>query len=123
MWFGVANITNIWQPVDCDYGQLYKFQNAIAQEELLEGVKNIERWLGNSPKKLNASERRILTSDWVDEAHRKIISSHYDKVRWHAIKKGCSIREDGREDEKIKPEELGDYSPTASENILTWRVN
>ena len=37
VWFGVPNGTNIWQPVDCGYGQLYKLQIALAQERWFEG--------------------------------------------------------------------------------------
>ena len=120
VWFGVANATNVWQPVDCGYGQLYKAQIAIAQEEWLEDDENIERWLGNDGKKLTASERRILISKWVGEAHRKIISSQYDKVRWRAFEKtGCLITADGSEDEKIKPEGLGDYIVPQPLNIIS----
>ena len=74
VWFGVANATNVWQPVDCGYGQLYKAQIAIAQEEWLEDDENIERWLGNDGKKLTASGRRILISHRVGE---KLIANYF----------------------------------------------
>ena len=110
VWYGLANATNVWQPVDCGYGQLYKAQISIAQEEWLEDDDNVELWLGNGDKKLTASDRRVLISHWLGEAHRKIVNTVYDRVRYRSFEKtGCLITADGSEDSKIQPEGLGKY--------------
>ena len=109
VWFGLANATNIWQPVDCGYGQLYKSQVALAQERWLEESDNVEKWHGNDGKSFTASDRRILLTHWVEEAHRLIATPQYNAVRYRCFQKtGCLITADGTDDEKIKPEGLED---------------
>jgi hypothetical protein len=108
VWFGIPNGTNVWQPVDCGYGQLYKSQVALAQERWLEEGDNVERWIGNQ-NKFTASDRRILLTHWIGEAHRIIAKSDYDSVRFRCFQKtGCLITADGSDDDKIKPEGLED---------------
>lgn len=108
VWFGIPNGTNVWQPVDCGYGQLYKSQVALAQERWLEEGDNVERWIGNQ-NKFTASDRRILLTHWIGEAHRIIAKSVYDSVRFRCFQKtGCLITADGSDDDKIKPEGLED---------------
>ena len=107
VWYGLANATNIWQPVDCGYGQMYKAQMALAQERWLEEGDNIERWVGNQDRSFTASDRRILLTHWVGEAHRIIAKPIFDSVRLRCFQKtGCLITADGSDDEKIKPEGL-----------------
>ena len=57
---------------------------------------------------MTASDRRVLISHWLGEAHRKIVNTVYDRVRYRSFEKtGCLITADGSEDSKIQPEGLG----------------
>ena len=58
VWYGVANATDIWQPIDAGYAQLLKV--LIKQEffKWLDDDNNMERWYNESL--FSASEKRIL---------------------------------------------------------------
>jgi len=60
VWFDVPNGTNVWQPVDCSYGQLYKSQIAITQQQWLEHGENVEKWVGNQDKFTASDGRNTL---------------------------------------------------------------
>ena len=55
LWYGLANATDFWQPIDVGYGQLFK---AKIKQELfrwLDDDENCERWYGEAipHKKIN----------------------------------------------------------------------
>ena len=53
---------------------------------------NVDLWLGNSEKKLTASDCRILTIHWVSEAHECLQLADYNKTRYLCFEKtGCLI--------------------------------
>ena len=114
VWYGVANATDIWQPIDAGYAQLLKM--SIKQEFFkgLDDNDNIDRWYGESI--FTASEKRILITNWVRKAYRMICSSKYDTLRYRLFQKtGTLITADGSGDELIQPEGLPDYKvPTPS---------
>ena len=54
--------------------------------------------------------RRILITQWVGEAYKKLNGTHYDSFRQNCfIKTGCLMTADGSNDDKIIPEGLPDY--------------
>ena len=111
VWFGVKDAKDIWQPVDNGYGALYKRLISQIQDEMLESDKNIDLRLGNSEKKLTASDRRILITHWVVETHEHLQSADYNKVRDLCFEKTrCLITADGSNDTKINPEGLINYA-------------
>ena len=57
VWYGVANATDIWQPIDAGYAQFLKV--LIKQEffNWLDDEDNIDKWYGETV--FNASEKRI----------------------------------------------------------------
>ena len=65
--FGVKDATDIWQPIDHGCGALSQIQ-----DEWLESDENIDLWLGNSEKNLIVSDRRILITHWLGEAHERL---------------------------------------------------
>lgn len=109
VWYGIANATDIWQPVDAGYAQLLK--RFIGQEQhkwLCEGD-NIDRWLEND-KKLSAKERRILITEWVGEAYTRLQGPDYGEYRKRMFTKtGCLITADGSDDNLITPEGLVNF--------------
>ena len=71
-------------------------------------------WTGASERKLSASDRRILMTQWVGEANLKLQGEHYKGFRKNCFTKtGCLITVDGSDDDKIKPEGLPDYKVPA----------
>ena len=108
VWYGVANATDIWQPIDAGYAQLLKM--SIKQEffKWLDDDDSVDRWYGESISP--ASEKRILITNWVGKAYRMICSSKYDTLRYRLFQKtGTLITADGSDDELIQPEGLPDY--------------
>ena len=82
VWYGVKNATNIWQPVDVGMGRILK--TLVAQEQ--------QDWMGNTEKKLNAKERRILLTHWVGNAYEKLNDSNYTNLRYRCFQRtGCLI--------------------------------
>ena len=105
VWFGVKHATNISQPV---YRLISKFQY-----EWLESYESIDWWLANSEQKLTVTDRRILITHWVGEAHTRLQWEEYNKTRYRCYEKtGCLIIADGSNDAKINPEGLHDYVVT-----------
>jgi hypothetical protein len=110
VWFRLKDATGMWQPVDSGMGALYKRLVGQIQDEWLEEEENIELWLGNSERRLTASDRRILITQWVGKAHDRLLSADYDRTRYRCFEKtGCLITADGSADENINPEGLLGY--------------
>ena len=86
-----------------------------AQNEWLElesetGLANIDLYLGNCDRKITASDRRILITEWVGTAADKLNHSNYDNFRWNCFEKtGMLMTADGSNDAKIVPEGLPNY--------------
>jgi len=110
VWFGLADATDLWQPVDAGYAQVLKSLIAKEQQDWLDVEENSDRWFGNE-KSFTAKERRILISQWAGEAWDKLSDEKYDKFRENLWQKtGCLMTADGSEDSKILPEGLEEYS-------------
>ena len=110
VYYGLPNATDIWQPVDAGYGYLVKKLVAKAQDKWLESDENIDRWMGNGPKPMTASDRRILITDWVGEAFEELKKSDYDNMRKRCFEKtGCLLTADGSNDDLVQPEGLIGY--------------
>ena len=111
VWFGVPGATDIWQPVDCGFGNMLKSMVRTVQDEWLEDDSNIDLWLGNSDQKLDVKQRRILITHWVGENYNRLSGEQYASSRWRCFEKtGCVITANGSEDEKIQPEGLHGYT-------------
>ena len=107
VWYGVKNATDIWQPVDAGMGRILKTLVAQEQQDWLEYNNNIDLWMGNTEKKLNVKERRILLTHWVGNAYEKFKDSNYTNLRCRCFQHaGCLITADGSENNFITPEWL-----------------
>ena len=118
VWFGPPGTTDIWQPVDASYGRLFKRLITREQEEWLEHDENWDRWVGYTTKPLTATDRRVLITQWVGEANKKMQDSNYDGFRRNCFERtGCLITADGSEDFKIRPEGLSNYQVPPPLNV------
>ena len=63
-WYGLASVTDMWQPVDSDVAQTLKLLTALFREQ------RRPKWFANE-KTFSAMERRILLTHWKGEAWRK----------------------------------------------------
>ena len=109
VWYGVADATGIWQPIDAGYAQLLKV--LIKQEffNWLDDEHNIDRWYGETV--FRASDKRILITRWVGKTYRKICVPKYDHLRYRLFEKtGTLITADGSDGDKIQPEGLPNYN-------------
>ena len=94
VYWGPANLTEDWQPVDAGYGRCVKEEYGKMQENWLE--LNQDPVTGG-PKKVTTSERRIMVTHWVASAVEKVNSLKYaaDDQRtfvWRLFEKtGCLI--------------------------------
>ena len=79
VYYGPPGATNIWQPVDAAYGSTLKRLITQEQDLWLDLDENMDKWIGNKP--LSASDRRILITQWVGEAHKRLMSKDYDNFR------------------------------------------
>ena len=106
-----SGATDLWQPVDAAYGQVLKQKIRQICDEWLEDEDNMNIWIGNSEKKLDASKRRILITHWVGMAHERLQHEYYRGFLRNCFERtGCLITADGSEDHKIKPEGLIGYN-------------
>ena len=68
---------------------------------------NADKWDNG---KISAKERRVLISNWVGAAYKKVNSPQYQSFQQRMFEKaGCLITADGSDDDKIKPEDLPKY--------------
>ena len=110
VWYGVPNVTDIWQPVDAGAGFLIKKLILHEQQRWLEEEGNVELLLGKKRKGLGVKERIILLTHWIGEAYNRFLLSEYDTSRYRGIETtGCLITADGSEDSKIPPEGLNGF--------------
>ena len=110
VYYGPANATDQWQPIDKGYGYLMKNKIRQMQEDWLMEGDNIDIWHGNSEQKLTVGQRRILLTQWVAGAAKSLQGPDYDRVRKSYFERtGCLITADGSEDDQIKPEGLPNF--------------
>ena len=93
VWYGVANATDIWQPIDAGYAQLLKvlikqFLNWLDDDD------NIDKWYGETV--FSVSEKRILITRSVGKAYRKICDPTYDHLRYRLFEKTKSNLRDSQ---------------------------
>ena len=109
VWHGLADGTDLWQPVDAGYAQVLKSLISKEHQDWLDRDENADRWFQND-NPYSAKERRILITLWAGEAWKKLSKPEYDHLRkscW--VKTGCLLTSDGSEDNLVKPEGLTDY--------------
>ena len=110
VWFGLPNGTDLWQPVDAGFAQIFKQLIGIEQRDWLECDDNADRWFCHE-NPFSAKERRVLITWWVGKAWEKLHSDKYDKLRMSCWQKtGCLMTANGDDDALIKPEGLPDYT-------------
>ena len=63
-WFGLPNATDLWQPVDAGYAELFKIFVQQAQHDWLDKEENAEKWYGTESG-FPAKDRRILITLWA----------------------------------------------------------
>ena len=68
-WFGMADGTDWWQPVDQGYGREIKRQCNILQDDWLEDDDNLTKWEDN---KLTASDKRVALTHWIAGANKYV---------------------------------------------------
>ena len=108
VWFVPPNTTDLTQPVNAGYAQIFKMLIKKAQDEWLEDGENCDKWYGCG--KFSAKERRLLICDWVGKAYNKLLGTEYNELRRRTFQKtGCLITADGSEDHLITPEGLDNY--------------
>ena len=107
--YGLAEGTDLWQPVDAGYAQVLKTLISREHHDWLDRDDNADRWFQNE-KPYTAMERRILITNWAGEAWKKLSKPEYDNLRkscW--VKTGCLLTADGSDDNLVKPEGLDGY--------------
>lgn len=101
-WYFPANTTDELQPVDAGAGRMLKVEVGNQQDAWLEQSDNIERWESN---KLTASDRRVLTTQWVGAAMQKL--DEREEYRFRLFEKcGMAMTVDGSGDDRINLEGL-----------------
>ena len=80
VWYGLKNVTDLWQQVDAGYAQLLKVLIDQAHHKWLDSDENAERWYGNE-ESFTTKEWRIIITHWCGEAYQKLCSSVYDSFR------------------------------------------
>ena len=63
-WYGLADGTDLWQPVDAGYAQVLKTLISREHQDWLYRDDNTDRWFQNE-KPYTAMERRILITNWA----------------------------------------------------------
>ena len=85
VWCGVANATDIWQPIDAGYAQLLKVLIKQNFSNWLDDEDNIDKWY--EEVFFSASRKRILITSWVGKAYRKICDPKYDYLHYRLFEK------------------------------------
>ena len=109
VWFGLADATDLWQPVDAGYAATLKMLVAKTHQEWLDDDSYADRWF-NNVQPYSATERRVLITHWVGNAWKMLNQPKYDKLRnacWTAT--GCLLTADGSDDHLVKPEGLPEF--------------
>lgn len=109
VWYGPANATDLWQPIDAGPAQLLKVLIGQEQQKWLEDDANSEMWYGHE-KGITSKDRRILITHWCGKGYKKLLSGEYRDFLLKAWQKtGCLMTADGSDDDLVKPEGLEDY--------------
>jgi hypothetical protein len=73
--------TDLWQPVDCGDGKLFKDLVTQLYYHWLDSDENLDRWCGNAGRgRLSAKQRRVLITQWVGKAQEAIMDSKYENT-------------------------------------------
>ena len=101
VWYGLKNGTEFWKPTDGGVGRILKVLIGQEQQEWLESDENLEMWMGNSEKDLNAKERRILITHWAGNSWEKMNTPEYKNLLFRCFQRtGCLITADCSDDDK-----------------------
>ncbi|KAK3243937.1 hypothetical protein CYMTET_46433, partial [Cymbomonas tetramitiformis] len=104
-WFGPAQATDLWQPVDQGYGREVKREMDVCQEDWLEDDHNLERWEDN---KLTTSDKRVCLTHWLGESC-ETVNSTCNLFRYFQ-KGGLLMTVNGEGDGMITPEGTEGYT-------------
>ncbi|KAK3245560.1 hypothetical protein CYMTET_44876 [Cymbomonas tetramitiformis] len=104
-WFGPAQATDLWQPVDQGYGREVKREMDVCQEDWLEDDHNLERWEDN---KLATSDKRVCLTHWLGESC-ETVNSACNLFRYFQ-KGGLLMTVNGEGDGMITPEGTAGYT-------------
>ena len=108
-WYGLKNVTDLWQPVDAGYAEQLKTCIKHAFYNWLDGKENADRWYG-ADKTFSASERRILITQWAGNAYQSMLNEKWDPYRYRLFQKtGCLLTADGSDDQLVQPEGRPNY--------------
>jgi len=108
-WYGPPNNTDRWQPIDAGYGKQVKdkakehyttWWNLYVTHTHTHTHYSCLFSNKASFKTTTASDRRILITKWVGEAHREL-SKDSAQIRNYFVKTGCLITTFGIHDENI----------------------
>ncbi|KAK3247403.1 hypothetical protein CYMTET_43098 [Cymbomonas tetramitiformis] len=104
-WFGPAQATDLWQPVDQGYGREVKREMDVCQEDWLEDDHNLERWEDN---KLTTSDKRVCLTHWLGESCETVNSTC--NLFGYFQKGGLLMTVNGEGDGMITPEGTEGYT-------------
>ena len=99
------NMTNMVQPIDAGLGRSVRIKIGHALDEWLMEEENLEKW----ESKMSASERRIVTTQFIGKAMNEVMSTENTEMRRRAFEKtGCLITwlPIATHDDKICPQGL-----------------
>ncbi|CAN0033077.1 unnamed protein product, partial [Pylaiella littoralis] len=100
LWLVPPRCTDEVQPVDAGYGRLFEVYVRKELDVFLPEGDNVERWESN---KLTASDRRILLTQWIGRAAKKLDSDMRYRRRLFE-KTGLAMTADGSDDDLINLE-------------------
>ena len=122
VWFGEADMTDKFQPVDAGIGKTLK--DLAGGDELGLGLwltqkANRKAW---TRSKIDAQLRRRLSLGFVGKAWDRIRTDSYKALRDVAWKRtGCLLTADGTDDEVVKPQGMSEYVvPAAGTWDAAW---
>ena len=115
-WFGPANATWLWQPVDRGYGSTFKhlyvraLGDWLAEKPSDGGVSNADRWESTrpcapegEPTSLTPTEKRVLVGTLADRAWAELAGDKYAAPRKKILgRTGPLVTVDGTGDELIE---------------------
>ena len=91
------------------------------QQELLEHIANMDKRMGKNNQKFTAKERKILRTNRVGNAYRKLQDSKNNYLQWWCFQKtSCLITANRSDDNKGKPEWISDYDPPSTSYCCVW---
>lgn len=124
LWLLPTKCTDEVQPVDAGYGRLFKVYVGKFLDKWLLEADHVELWESN---KLTASQRRVLITQWVGEAAKKIDVDMGVEYRRRLFEKtGLAMTADGSDDDLINLEGVEgvfsfmdmDVTPEPLEDVL-----